>query len=66
MEKFYRKVRKYLKLKDSKEALHKAERAAINKKNDPGIKSDNNKGQDKRLGEDKWTKSLKKPRSGLV
>ena len=66
MEEFYRKAHKYLKLKDSKEALCKAEGAATNKKNDPEIVSDNSKGQDKRQGEDKQAKSPKKQRSGPV
>ena len=37
-----------------------------NKKNDPGIVSDNSKGQDKKQGEDKRTKSSKKQRNGPV
>ena len=63
MDEFYRKACKYLKLEDSKEALHKAEGAAANKKNDPRIVLDNRKGQDKRRGEDKRAKSLKKQRA---
>ena len=66
MEEFYRKVHKYLKFEDSKEALPKAEEVAANKKNNPRIVSDNNKGQDKRRGEDKQTKSPKKQRSRPV
>ena len=53
MDEFYRKARKYMKLDDSKKALRKSEGATTNKKNDPGIVLDNNKGQDKRQGEDK-------------
>ena len=44
MDEFYRKSHKYLKLEDSKEALHKVEGAATNKKNDPGTVSDGSKG----------------------
>ena len=36
VDEFYRKVRKYLKLEDSKEALRKTEGATTSKKNDPG------------------------------
>ena len=43
---FYRKASKFLKLKDSKEALHKADGAAVGKKNDLGEASDN-KSKDK-------------------
>ena len=44
MDEFYRKVRKYMKLEDSKKALHKAEGVATNKKNDPGTMPDGSKG----------------------
>ena len=66
MDEFYRKVHKYLKLEDSNEALCKVEGEAANKKNDPRIVPDGNKGQAKTQGEDKWAKSPKKQRSGLV
>ena len=46
MDEFYRKARKYLKLEDSKEALCKAEGAAANKKNNPGIVPDGGKEKD--------------------
>ena len=48
IEEFYRKVRKYLKLEDSKEALRKAKGALTNKKTDQGEVSDKKK--DKRKG----------------
>ena len=66
MDEFYRKARKYLKLEDSNEALHKAEGAVANKKNGPGTLPEGSKGQDKRRGEDKRAKSLKKQRKGRV
>ena len=66
MNEFYRKAHKYMKLEDSKKALHKAEGVAANKKNDLETVPDDNKGQDKRRGEDKRAKSSKKLRSGLV
>ena len=66
MDEFYGKACKYLKLKDSKEALRKAKGVAANKKNDPRTMSDSNKGQDKRWGEDKCSKSPKKQRSGPI
>ena len=53
MDDFYRKARKYMKLEDSKKALRKAEEAATNKKNDPGIVPESSKGQGKRRGKDK-------------
>ena len=61
---FYRKASKFLKLEDSKEALHKAEKASANKKNDLGETPDGSKNKDKRKGEDKRAKSPKKQRSG--
>ena len=48
MSEFYRKVNKFLKLKNSKEALHKAQGMATNKKNGPGETLDGNKGKEKR------------------
>ena len=36
LDEFYKKARKYLKLEDSKEALHKTEGPITGKKNDPG------------------------------
>ena len=63
---FYRKAHKYLKLEDSKEALRKAEWEPANKKNNPRIVPIGSKEQDKRQGEDKRAKSLKKQRSGPV
>ena len=55
-----------MKLDDSKKALRKSKGATTNKKNDPGIVPDNNKGQDKRQGEDKQSKSPKKQRNRPV
>ena len=66
MDKFYKKAHKYLKLEDSKEALCKPKESVANKKNDPGIVPDGNKGQDKSQGEDKRAKSSKKQRSRPV
>ena len=66
VDEFYKKAYKYMKLEDFKEALCKVEGVAANKKNDLGIVLDDNKGQDKRWGEDKWAKSTKKQRSGPV
>ena len=50
---FYRKARKYLKLDDSKEALHKIERMTTGKKNDLEMGVDGQKVQDKRRGEER-------------
>ena len=57
---FDKKASKFLKLENSKEALHKAERTSTNKKNDLGEALHGNKSKEKRKGEDKWTKSPKK------
>ena len=46
VDEFYRKARKYLKLKDSKKALSKIERTTTGKKNDPGTAVDGQKGQE--------------------
>ena len=53
MSKFYRKMNKFLKLENSKEALHKAQRMSTSKKNNPGEATENNKGKDKRKGDEK-------------
>ena len=60
---FYRKASKFLKLKDSKEALRKAEGAIASNKNDLGEAPDN-KSKDKQRREDKWVKSVKKQKNG--
>ena len=44
VDEFYWKARKYLKLEDSKEALHKMEGMAIGKKNNPMVGVDSQKG----------------------
>ena len=48
VDKFYRKARKHLKLKDSKEALRKTEGTTTDKKTDPKTGVDGQNGQDKR------------------
>ena len=53
MFEFYRKVNKFLKLENYKEALHKAHGTSTNKKNDPGEVANSNKGKDKRKGDEK-------------
>ena len=63
---FYRKTNKFLKLENSKEALHKAQGMSTNKKNDPGEALDGNKSKEKRNGQEKWVKSPKKQQNGLV
>ena len=45
---FYRKENKFLKLKKSKEALHKVQRTSTSKKNDPGEMHESNKGKEKK------------------
>ena len=62
---FYRKASKFLKLEDSKKALHKAEGAVASQKNDLGEVLDN-KSKDKRIGEDKRAKSPKKQKNRPV
>ena len=47
VDEFYRKVCKYLKLGDSKEALRKTEGTTTGKKNSPEMGVDSQKGQDK-------------------
>ena len=49
-----------MKLENSKEALHKAQGTLISKKNDPGEATENSKGKNKRKGNEKRAKSLKK------
>ena len=47
MSEFYKKANKFLKLENSKEALHKAQRMLTNKKNDPREALDGNKAEEK-------------------
>ena len=60
MSQFYRKANKFLKLENSKEALHKAHGTSTSKKNDPGEATESNKGKEKRKRDEKRVKSLKK------
>ena len=57
---FYRKKNKFLKLENSKEALHKAEGMITRKQNDQGEVPDGNKSKEKRKEEEKRDKILKK------
>ena len=49
-----------MKLENSKEALHKAQGTPISKKNDLGEATESNTGKEKRKGEEKRVKILKK------
>ena len=60
MNEFYRKANKFLKLENSKKALHKTKGMTTNKKNDPRKVLDGKKGKEKRKREEKQAKSLKK------
>ena len=51
---------KVLKLENSKETLHKAQRMLTNKKKDLGEVLDGNKGKEKRKGKEKPAKTPKK------
>ena len=53
MNEFYKKVNKFLKLENSKEALHKVEGMITSKKNDQGEVLDGNKSKGKRKREEK-------------
>ena len=57
---FYRKANKFLKLENSKEALHKAQGTSTSKKNDLGEMPENYKCKEKRKGEEKRAKTPKK------
>ena len=63
---FYRKANKFLKLENSKDALHKAQGMSTSKKNDPGEATENNMSKEKRKREEKRVKSLKKHRNEAV
>ena len=50
---FQKKARKFLKLENSREALHRAKKATTSKKNDQGQKIEKKKGSEKRIADDK-------------
>ena len=47
MSEFYKMASKFLKLENSKEALHKAQEASISKSNDQGERAEHKKGSEK-------------------
>ena len=53
MSEFYIKANKFLKLENSKEALHMAHSTLTSKNNDSGEATENNKGKENRKGDEK-------------